>query len=139
LQVTFQGKATNTVTLPVVASSPGSFAITNPDNTINTPSNPVSPSGYLTLWGTGEGQTIPAGVTGQVNTSVLPTPVLPLSVKVGGQTAKLLYAAAAYGNVSGVLQVDILIPPGVSGTVPLELKIGDATTPAGLTVTISAP
>jgi uncharacterized protein (TIGR03437 family) len=139
LQVAFQGKATNTVTLPVVASSPGSFAITNPDNTINTPSNPVSQSGYLTLWGTGEGQTIPAGVTGQVNISVLPTPVLPVSVKVGGQTAKLLYAAAAYGNVSGVLQVDILIPPGVSGTVPLELKIGDATTPAGLTVTISAP
>jgi hypothetical protein len=35
------------------------------------------------------------------------------------------------------LQVDIQIPAGVSGTVPLQLTIGTASTPSGLTVTVS--
>jgi len=123
LQVTVQGKPTNTVTLPVVASSPGSFAITNLDYSLNTPSNPAPSGGILVLYGTGEGQTIPAGVDGGVNTSVYPKPVLPVTAMVGGQPAQILYAGAAPDFVAGVLQVDIQIPAGVSGTVPLQLTI----------------
>jgi uncharacterized protein (TIGR03437 family) len=137
LQVSFQGKPTNTVTLPVVASSPGSFAITNLDYSLNTPSNPAPSGGIVVLYGTGEGQTIPAGVDGGVNTSVYPQPVLPVSATVGGQPAKIIYAGAAPDFVAGVLQVDIQIPAGVSGTVPLELTVGTASTPSGLTVSIS--
>jgi uncharacterized protein (TIGR03437 family) len=137
LQVTFQGKPTNTVTLPVVASSPGSFAITNLDYSLNTPSNPAPSGGILVLYGTGEGQTIPAGVDGGVNTSVYPKPVLSVTAMVGGQPAQILYAGAAPDFVAGVLQVDIQIPAGVSGTVPLQLTIGTASTPSGLTVTVS--
>jgi uncharacterized protein (TIGR03437 family) len=137
LQVTVQGKPTNTVTLPVVASSPGSFAITNLDYSLNTPSNPAPSGGILVLYGTGEGQTIPAGVDGGVNTSVYPKPVLSVTAMVGGQPAQILYAGAAPDFVAGVLQVDIQIPAGVSGTVPLQLTIGTASTPSGLTVTVS--
>jgi uncharacterized protein (TIGR03437 family) len=89
------------------------------------------------LYGTGEGQTIPAGVDGGVNTSVYPQPVLPVSATVGGQPAKIIYAGAAPDFVAGVLQVDIQIPAGVSGTVPIELTVGTASTPSGLTVSIS--
>jgi uncharacterized protein (TIGR03437 family) len=56
---------------------------------------------------------------------------------VGGQPAQILYAGAAPDFVAGVLQVDIQIPAGVSGTVPLQLTIGTASTPSGLTVTVS--
>jgi len=68
---------------------------------------------------------------------VYPKPVLPVTAKVGGQPAQILYAGAAPNFVAGVLQVDIQIPAGVSGTVPLELFVGTASTPAGLTVTVS--
>src|ERR1019366_9067608 len=138
LQVTFQGKPTNTVVLPVVASAPGVFAITNQDGSVNTPSNPAPPGGVLVLYGTGEGQTIPAGVDGNVNNTVFPKPVQLVSVTLGGQGAQILYAGAGPGFVAGVLQVDLQIPPGVSGTVPLQLIVGTGSTPAGLTVTVRA-
>ena len=138
LQVTFQGKPTNTVVLPVVASAPGVFAITNQDGSVNTPSNPASPGGVLVLYGTGEGQTIPAGVDGNVNNTVYPKPVQLVSVMVGGQGAQILYAGAGPGFVAGVLQVDLQIPSGVSGTVPLQLIVGTGSTPAGITVTVRA-
>ena len=130
LQVTYQGKTTNTVTLPVAASSPGSFAITNQDGSVNSAANPSPANGVLVLYGTGEGQTSPPGVDGGVNTATFPKPVLPVSVTIGGQSAQLLYAAAAPGFIAGVLQVNIQIPAGVSGTVPLVLTVGSASTPA---------
>jgi uncharacterized protein (TIGR03437 family) len=136
IQVLVQGKPTNTVTVPVVPASPGVFVITNPDGTVNSPSNPVASSGYLVLYGTGEGQTTPAGVDGGVNTTVFPKPNLPVSVEIGGQTVQPLYAGAAPDFVAGVLQVNVLIPPGVTGTVPIQLTVGNASTPAGLMVTI---
>jgi uncharacterized protein (TIGR03437 family) len=138
LQVTFQGKPTNTVVLPVAASAPGVFAITNQDGSVNTPSNPAPPGGILVLYGTGEGQTVPAGVDGNVNNTVFPKPVQLVSVTVGGQGAQILYAGAGPGFLAGVLQVDLQIPPGVSGTVPLQLIVGTGSTPAGLTVTVRA-
>jgi uncharacterized protein (TIGR03437 family) len=136
LQVIVQGKPTNSVTVPVAASSPGIFAITNPDGTVNSAANPVAASGYLVLYGTGEGQTTPPGVDGGVNTTVFPKPNLPVTVQIGGQTAQVLYAGAAPDFVAGVLQVDVLIPAGVTGTVPIQLTVGTANTPAGLMVTI---
>ena len=126
IEVTVQGKPTNTVTVPVVAASPGIFVITNPDGTVNSPSNPVASSGYLVLYGTGEGQTTPAGVDGGVNTTVFPKPNLPVTVQIGGQTAPVLYAGAAPDFVAGVLQVNVTIPAGVTGTVPIQLNIGTA-------------
>jgi len=139
VQVIFQGKPTNTISVPVAASSPGVFGITNGDGGINTASNPSAPGGVLVLYGTGEGQTVPAGVDGAVATSVFPKPVLPVTVQVGGQQAEILYAGAAPGFVSGVLQVNFRLPEGVSGTAPLLLKIGEATTPAGVNVYVQAP
>ncbi len=69
------------------------------------------------LFGTGEEQTISAGLDGGVNTSVYPKPVLPVSVNIGGQPDQILCAGAAPDFVAGVLRVDIQIPAGVSGTV----------------------
>jgi uncharacterized protein (TIGR03437 family) len=136
LQVIVQGKPTNTVTLPVVSTSPGIFAIANPDNTANSPSNAVSSSDYVVLYATGEGVTAPAGVDGILNTAVYPKPLAKTSVKIGGQTAQVLYSGAAPGLVAGVFQVNVSIPAGVKGTVPIELTVGDASTPVGPTITI---
>jgi uncharacterized protein (TIGR03437 family) len=136
LQVSVKGQLTNTVTLPVVSTSPGIFAITNQSGSANSAANPVAAAGILVLYGTGEGQTSPAGVDGGVNKSVFPKPVAPVSATIGGQPAKIIYAGAAPDFVAGVLQVDVQVPAGVTGTVPLVLTIGDASTPAGTMVTV---
>jgi len=59
-----------------------------------------------------------------------------VTVQIGGQPAHILYAGAAPGDVAGVLQVDVQIPAGVTGTVPLQLSVGNNSTPAGLMVTV---
>jgi uncharacterized protein (TIGR03437 family) len=90
----------------------------------------------LVLYGTGAGQTIPGGVDGAVSTSIFPKPVLPVSVQIGEQTASVLYVGAAPSLVSGVLQLNVQLPAGINGVVPLQLKIGDAGTPVGLTIAV---
>jgi uncharacterized protein (TIGR03437 family) len=138
LQVVIQGKPTNTATLQVVASSPGIFAITNQDGMLNTASNPSPPGGILVLYGTGEGLTNPSVVDGTINTTVFPKPLLQVSLKIASQDSDIKYFGAAPNLVAGVLQINAQIPAGVSGAVPLQLQIGDAVTPAGLTVWVSA-
>ncbi len=134
MQVTYQNRPTNTITLPVTASVPGVFAITNQDGSVNSAANPAAPGSVLILYGTGEGQTTPAGVDGNVATSVFPKPVQNVTVQIGSSAATVLYAGAAPGFVSGVLQLNVTIPEGATGTLPLSVKIGDATTPAGINV-----
>jgi uncharacterized protein (TIGR03437 family) len=127
VSVKFNGNSSAITTLQVAASLPGLFAITNADGSLNSKSNPAAPGSYLVLYGTGEGQTNPGGIDGSVANSVYPKPVLPVTIQIGGQTANVLYAGAAPGFVAGVLQIDVSIPTGVSGTVPMQLKIGSAT------------
>jgi uncharacterized protein (TIGR03437 family) len=57
---------------------------------------------------------------------VLPKPVLPVSVVVGGKSAIMQYAGAAPNFIAGAMQINAQLPPGVaSGTsVPLVLNVG---------------
>jgi uncharacterized protein (TIGR03437 family) len=82
------------------------------------------------LYATGEGPTYPPGEDGVVNDRIIRTPQLPVTLMIGGQTARVLYAGTAFGSVQGVMQVEALIPNGVTGTVPVELAVG---TPASQT------
>ena len=136
VQVVYQGQATNTITLPVAAASPGLFAVTNQDGSVNTASSPAAAGSVLILYGTGEGQTNPAGVDGSVATAVFPKPLLEVTVMIGGRGASVLYAGAAPGFVAGVFQINVQIPAGVVGTAPLQVRVGQAVTPAGTSVTV---
>jgi trimeric autotransporter adhesin len=131
VQVVYQGKATNTMTLPVVPTSPGFFAITNQNGSVNAASNRADRGSVLVFYGTGEGQTSPAGIDGAVPTSDFPKPLANVSVKIGGQVADILYVGAAPGFVSGVLQMNVRIPASVTGSVPLEVTFGTAALPTG--------
>jgi uncharacterized protein (TIGR03437 family) len=61
-----------------------------------------------------------------VNDRIIRTPILPVSLTIGGQTARVLYAGTAFGSVQGVMQVEALIPSGVTGAVPVVLTVGAA-------------
>jgi uncharacterized protein (TIGR03437 family) len=93
MQVSFNGQTSAPMTLTVAPSFPGLFSAdssgagqalaSNADSSPNSAGNPANTGDVITLFGTGEGQTDPPGVDGQIANDVLPQPVLPLSVTIG--------------------------------------------------------
>ena len=124
--VEHNGIPSRTLTIPVAESVPGLFDVAlNEDLSRNSVSNPAAQRSIVVLYGTGAGQTNPAGVDGEVTGKILPEPVLPVSVTIDGKAAKVLYAGAAGGTVSGLIQLNVLLPEGIrSGPVPVVLRVG---------------
>ena len=101
-------------------------------------SNPAAVNSAVVFWGTGEGETTPAGVDGLPATASYPKPVLNVSATVGGIAAKVEYLGAAPLFVAGVFQLNITIPAGVapSSAVPVVVKVGDMESPAVVTIAV---
>ena len=147
LQVEYRGLKTNAINLRIADAAPGLFtanssgkgpgAILNADNSLNTASNPVSPGGIVILFGTGEGITDPSGQDGQLATSVYPKPRQPVTVRIGGKDAEVLYAGAAPGLVAGVFQINVKIPDGLTpGPQPVVVQVGAASSSPEVTVAV---
>ena len=148
--MTYLGQASAPHAVRVGTSSPGVFtlnqsgagqaaAINAVDGTVNTAANPVKIGAYISLYATGEGQTIPAGVDGRLS-STSARPVFPVSVTVGGIPAFVQYAGGSPGQVAGLMQINVQIPTGVQpgAYVPVVLQVGDAsTTPGAVWVAVS--
>jgi uncharacterized protein (TIGR03437 family) len=145
--VEYRGTRSAAVQIPVVAAVPGLFsanasgrgqaAALNQDGSLNNAANPASANTVVVLFGTGEGQTEPEGVDGRINTSILPKPLLPVSVTIGGREAQILYSGAAPGLVSGVIQVNARIDASTpSGDQPVVMRVGTAASPGGLTIAV---
>jgi uncharacterized protein (TIGR03437 family) len=136
-------------TVPVAASAPGIFtvsstgigaaAVINQDKTLNTPSNPAPRGTVVQIYATGEGQTKPPGETGSVaSASASKSPQLPVSVSVGGVDAPVQYVGSVPGFVSGVLQVNSLIPANApaSASLPLTISIGGIASQAAVSLAV---
>jgi uncharacterized protein (TIGR03437 family) len=136
------------VTIPVTAAQPGLFsadssgrglgAILNQDGSYNSAQNPAGKGTILQLFGTGEGQTTPPGITGLLASPPIPRPVGSVSATVGGvPVTNIAYAGSVSGLVTGLLQVNITIPSNApSGNVPVVISIGSAPSQSGLTAVI---
>jgi len=133
-----------TATSPAIFSASqgggGQGAILNANNTPNSSTNPAAKGSVVAIYATGEGQLTPAGITGSVTSSTGPTfpkPVGNVSVTIGGVAAAIQYAGEAPGLVSGVIQINAVIPQGVtSGNLPVVLTIGNNSSPANVTVAV---
>jgi uncharacterized protein (TIGR03437 family) len=147
VRIVYQGQPTNTVSLPVSQTAPALFtanssgtgqaAALNQDGSVNSVSNPAGAGSIVVFYGTGEGQTNPAGQDGVIATGVYPTPVQAVSVQIGGQTAQVLYAGAAPGEVAGLLQINARIPAGVTGNaVPVVVSVGNSSSRAGVVIAV---
>jgi uncharacterized protein (TIGR03437 family) len=146
--VTAQGQTIAGVTEPTAATAPailtlastgaGPGAILNQDLSVNSQSNPAAKGSVIAIFAMGAGQTSPPSVDGQVTGTLLPRPLLPVSVQIGGLDATVTYAGAAPGLVAGVLQVNALVPSEVSSgpAIPVEFSIGGASSQAGVSVAI---
>ena len=148
MQVGFMGIQSDPIALQVTATAPALFtvdpggtgqgAILNQDNSLNSASNPATAGSVVILFATGEGQTAPAGVDGKIASDVLPMPLAPVTVQIGGVSASVLYAGGAPGEVAGVMQVNVMIPTGISagGAVPVQLTVGGVVSQPGVTLAI---
>jgi len=149
VQVEYAGVWSNVLTLPVQPVAPGLFTLTgtgrgqaaalNYDDgayTLNGPDNPVERGDILVLYATGIG---PAGpVDGQVVTTPQPLEGVQVTVLIGGKQARVLYAGSAPGIVSGVVQLNVVVPEDApkGASVEIRVEIDGEATPAGVTVAV---
>lgn len=150
IKVMNNGVSSNTLTIPVALASPGLFTVSengkgqgsilNEDGTVNSSSNPAAKGSVIVLYGEGAGETTPPGLDGATTSIVaplLPQPLLPVTVQIGGEDAQVNYAGAAVSFVAGVLQVNVQIPQDApSGNLPVVLQVGNASSQPGVTVAI---
>jgi uncharacterized protein (TIGR03437 family) len=121
------------------SSGSGTVAALNQDGSLNGPLHPAPAGSFVTFYGTGEGQTNPAGITGSVAKNVFPKPVGTVSVKIGNVDAFVQYAGAAPQEVAGVLQVNVKVPAGLpAGPNSLVLTVGGVSSPANVTLYVAA-
>ena len=148
VQVTVQsaGAASAPVAVASAPTAPGLFtadgsgagqaAAVNQDGTRNGTAAPAAAGSVLSLYATGEGQTAPPGVDGKLGASPLPQPVAPVTVRIGGLAAEVRFAGGAAGQIAGVMQVNVVVPAGLAGAVPVVLTVGGVASQAGVTVAV---
>jgi uncharacterized protein (TIGR03437 family) len=149
VQVKYNGQASPTVPVPVVRSVPGLFtalssgsgqaAMLNQDGSVNSMSNPAAPGSIVVLFGTGEGQTNPAGIDGLLSASVYPGLTLPISVRIGGINAAIRYSGEAPSLVAGVFQINVVVPLNAptSDQVPVVVTIGGVNSRSDVTMSVA--
>jgi uncharacterized protein (TIGR03437 family) len=148
VQVRNPVSTTDPVALPVKPAAPSIFsvnlsgagqaAVLNGDGlTVNSPASPAGKGGFISIFATGEGQTVPGGIDGQIASGTLPHPAQVVQVLIDGRPAEVQYAGAAPGAVAGLFQVNARIPlDASSGSVPIEIHIGNAVSQAGMTIAV---
>jgi uncharacterized protein (TIGR03437 family) len=137
--VQYQGVSSAGFTLGIADSAPGIYTLNsqgfgqaaaiNQNGTFNgTGANgtiPATQGSIVSIYATGGGQTNPTSVTGSVSsTTQLLNLIGKATATVGGAPATVTFAGAAPGLVTGVVQVNIQLPNGVTGdNVPISFAI----------------
>jgi uncharacterized protein (TIGR03437 family) len=149
----YNGWVSNSISLKVTDTSPGIFTVggtaaaaLNQDGTVNSVTNPAAPGSVVTFFATGEGQVIPAGITGSVTGANPPQPVEPVDVKfllqapdgsTNPMSVNLLYTGESPSLTSGVLQVNAVVPVSAPrGLFLVVLTVGSNSSPSVVTVQV---
>jgi uncharacterized protein (TIGR03437 family) len=117
-------------------SGTGPAVAANQDGSANAPANPAAVGSVISIYATGEGQTSPTGVDGKLGAAPLPKPLAQVTATIGGVPADVKYAGGASGIIAGVMQVNVTVPPGVSGVVPVVISVGGVSSQSGVTVSV---
>jgi uncharacterized protein (TIGR03437 family) len=119
-------------------SGQGQGLILNEDGSPNSPANPAARGSMVTITATGEGQTNPAGVDGQVTPVMPPAPVQSVSLQIGGLDAPVISAGGAPNQPAGYFQVVAKVPDGVAAgaAMPIVLTVGGIASQPGVTISV---
>jgi uncharacterized protein (TIGR03437 family) len=148
--VIYQGVASAAIVQPVGAVALGLFtdnatgsgqaAAVNSNYAYNTPASPALQGSYISVYATGGGQTNPASFDGEVSPTTSLLPLLAqqfVTATIGGRQTPVLFAGAAPGYVTGVVQFNIQVPIGVTGgALPIVVTINGNASQAGSTVAV---
>jgi uncharacterized protein (TIGR03437 family) len=101
-------------------TSSGQAAAVNQDGVLNSAEHPVSRGSWISLYGTGE------GVAG-----------LPVSVRIGGYAAEVVYSGAVAGY-PGLFQINVRVPAGyvAPGILNVVWMVGDAASQPDVTIAV---
>ena len=146
--VSYLGGSSSTLNFNVVPTTPALFTLNfsgqgdaaivrYSDSAVIRKSNPASAGDLLELYGEGYGvatasTALPDGAV--VSGSTLPVPAAATTLLIDGQAVPTVYAGAAGGDVNGVLQVNFKVPQLAAGTHQIQIKVGSATSPTGVTL-----
>jgi uncharacterized protein (TIGR03437 family) len=137
-------------TLPVAPAVPailtvnsagfGQAAALNEDGTYNSVSNPAAHGSIVVFYAVGAGAMNPPVADGAVSPGALPLPApqLPVTVQIRGAETDPIYAGAAPGYVSGLLQVNVRVPATIAfgNSVPLTLLVGGQASQSNVTIAV---
>jgi uncharacterized protein (TIGR03437 family) len=133
------------------ATGAGQAAVLNQNGTYNGPSaglvingqtigtTPAAAGQVIAVYMTGGGQTSPTSTTGTVTPVGATLYKIPgtVTATINGVPASVQFSGDAPGLVTGVIQVNILVPTGVSGSgLPLAITINGSTSVVGPTIAV---
>jgi trimeric autotransporter adhesin len=143
--VTYQNTQSAPFTFNVAAQAPGIYtlnsqgfgqaAAVNQNGTFNgsgaSGTTPSSAGQVIAIYATGGGQTSPPSTTGSVTPSGTTLyRISNVTATIGGQPAVVTFAGGAPGLVAGVIQVNMLVPSGVTGdALPVVINVNGSTSP----------
>jgi len=154
VQVLYKGEASANFPVQIAPTAPGLFTLNysgtggvvaiNSDGTVNGTANAAARGSTIVLYATGAGQTNPNGQDGVIAAgSFLQTPQASVSLMINNQPATVVNAGSAAGYVSGVFEIEAVVPTlpagvgtGITGPVPVVVTIGTVTSPTGTTINI---
>jgi len=147
VSVEYNGMRSAVVAMNVAAASPGLFSLSGDgkgqvllihDGGVATGVlQAVAPGEVVTMYATGTGLLDNSAGDAHLAPGI-ERPMLPLTVKVGGQNADILYAGTSPGLLEAVLQINIRIPDTapLGSDIPVELITGDFHSQPGLTMVV---
>jgi uncharacterized protein (TIGR03437 family) len=120
--------ATFAAMAPAIYYDPASSTpavIQNNDFSLVTKDRPAKAGDILLVYLTGLGQTTPPLQTGSLQAPTTLQNTAPVSVKLGGASAPVIYSIATPG-LAGIYQIAFTVPTGVSGSSALVVTAGSA-------------
>ena len=111
---------------PAIFFSPVAAILKNVDFSLVSTANPAKAGDVVLVYCTGMGQTTPALFTGMAPAPGVLARTSAAAATIGGKAATVVYSIASPG-FAGLYQVAVSVPAGVTGSVPLVLQQGSAT------------
>jgi uncharacterized protein (TIGR03437 family) len=146
VRLEYNGVLSDPVSVTVTSANPEIFALTpegqgavfNEDYTVNSVSQPAKPGSVVAMFATGGGVTSPPSVDGFiVQGEPLPRTIAKVQVLANSQQCEVSYAGAAPLLISGALQVNAKLPPGLpAGKVELTLIVGEVRSQRQITIQV---
>lgn len=135
------------IDLEITKSEPGLFtrnsqgigllAAFNAGGILNSLTTPARPGEIITVFGSGEGITIPSSQDGLPAGSEPPHPAATVSVTIGGEPARITYVGGVPTVTAGIFQINVEIPTTVArGTLPVVVTVAGVSSQRRATIAV---